>query len=88
MRFMMMVKHAENQGPPPKGFMEVMAKIGEEAVKAGTMVDKRRASRDCREHARPAFQGTDQRHRWAFHRGQGSCRRVCDSGVQVEKRGA
>jgi hypothetical protein len=38
MRFMMMVKHAENQGPPPKGFMEVMAKLGEEAVKAGTMV--------------------------------------------------
>ena len=38
MRFMMLVKHAENQGPPPKGFMEVMAKLGEEAVKAGTMV--------------------------------------------------
>ena len=34
----MMVKHAENQGPPPKGFMEVMAKLSEEAVKAGTMV--------------------------------------------------
>ena len=38
MRFMMMVKHAENQGPPPPGFMEVMAKLGEDAVKAGTMV--------------------------------------------------
>ena len=38
MRFMMLVKQAENQGPPPKGFMEVMAKLGEEAVKAGTMV--------------------------------------------------
>jgi hypothetical protein len=38
MRFMMMVKHSENQGPPPAGFMEVMAKLGEEAVKAGTMV--------------------------------------------------
>src|SRR5260370_2127427 len=37
MRFMMMVKHSENQGPPPKGFMDVMAKLGEEAVKAGTM---------------------------------------------------
>jgi len=33
-RFMMMVKHSENQGPPPKGFMDVMAKLGEEAVKA------------------------------------------------------
>jgi hypothetical protein len=38
MRFMMLLKHAENSGPPPKGFMDVMAKIGEEAVKAGTMV--------------------------------------------------
>jgi hypothetical protein len=38
MRFMMLLKHSENSGPPPKGFMEVMAKLGEEAVKAGTMV--------------------------------------------------
>jgi hypothetical protein len=38
MRFMMMVKSAENKGAPPKGFMEEMAKLGEEAVKAGTMV--------------------------------------------------
>jgi hypothetical protein len=38
MRFMMMVKHAENQGPPPEGFMDVMAKLGEDAVKAGTLV--------------------------------------------------
>ena len=38
MRFMMMVKSAENRGAPPKGFMDVMAKLGEEAVKAGTMV--------------------------------------------------
>src|SRR5258708_36230610 len=38
MRFMMMVKHSENQGPPPKGLMDAMAKLGEEAVKAGTMV--------------------------------------------------
>jgi len=38
MRFLMMVKHAENSGPPPKGFMDEMAKLGEEAVKAGTMV--------------------------------------------------
>jgi hypothetical protein len=38
MRFMMLVKHAENYGSSSKGFMEVMAKLGEEAVKAGTMV--------------------------------------------------
>jgi hypothetical protein len=39
MRFMMLVKHAEKlSGTPPKGFMDEMAKLGEEAVKAGTMV--------------------------------------------------
>jgi hypothetical protein len=38
MRFMMLVKQAQNSGPPPKGFMDEMAKLGEEAVKAGTMV--------------------------------------------------
>ena len=38
MRFMMLVKHAENSGPPPKELMEAMAKLSEEAVKAGTMV--------------------------------------------------
>ena len=35
---MMMVKHAENSGPPPKELMDAMAKLNEEAVKAGTMV--------------------------------------------------
>jgi len=39
MRFMMLVKHAENQGPPPKGFMEEMDKLHAEAVKAGTIRD-------------------------------------------------
>src|SRR5712692_4310867 len=38
MRFMMIVKHAENQGPPPKQLMDAIAKLGEEAVKAGTML--------------------------------------------------
>ncbi|HEV3237137.1 MAG TPA: YciI family protein [Gemmataceae bacterium] len=38
MRFMMLVKSAENKGPPPKGLMDAMAQIAEEAVKAGTMV--------------------------------------------------
>jgi hypothetical protein len=38
MRFMMMVKHAENPVPPPKELMDAMAKLGEEAVKNGTMV--------------------------------------------------
>ena len=38
MQFMMMVKSAENKGVPPREFMDAMAKLGEEAVKAGTMV--------------------------------------------------
>ena len=38
MRFMMFVKHAENSGPPPKALMDAIASLGEEAVKAGTML--------------------------------------------------
>lgn len=38
MRYMMIVKHAENQGPPPKSLMEAIAKLGEEATKNGTML--------------------------------------------------
>jgi len=38
MRFMMLVKHAENSGVPPKELMDAIAKLSEEAVKAGTML--------------------------------------------------
>jgi hypothetical protein len=38
MRFMMLVKHAENSGPPPKELMDAIAILSEEAVKAGTML--------------------------------------------------
>ena len=40
MRFMMLVKHGEgkNSGPPPKALMDAMERIGQEAVKNGTMV--------------------------------------------------
>jgi len=38
MKFMMIVKHAEKQGPPPKGLMDAIAKLSEEAVKSGTML--------------------------------------------------
>lgn len=38
MRFMMIVKHAEKQGPPPKPLMDAIAKLAEEEVKAGTML--------------------------------------------------
>jgi hypothetical protein len=35
MRFMMMVKHAEQQGPPPKELMDAIARLTEEDTKAG-----------------------------------------------------
>jgi hypothetical protein len=38
MRFMMIVKHAENQGPPPKALMDAIARLAEDEVKAGTML--------------------------------------------------
>ena len=38
MRFMMMVKHGEPCGPPPKALMDAMDHISQEAVKNGTMV--------------------------------------------------
>jgi hypothetical protein len=37
MKFMMLVKHAENQGPPPKELLDAMAILSEEAVKDGSM---------------------------------------------------
>ena len=38
MRFLTMVRSAENAGPPPKELMEAIAKLGEECVKNGTMI--------------------------------------------------
>jgi hypothetical protein len=38
MRFMMIVKHAEKQGPPPKALMDEIAKLAEEETKTGVMV--------------------------------------------------
>ncbi|MCU1304074.1 MAG: YCII--like protein [Candidatus Sulfotelmatobacter sp.] len=37
MRFLMMVKHAENSPPPPQELMDAMAILTEEAIKAGTI---------------------------------------------------
>ena len=39
MRFMMIVKSAENSGPPPKAMIDAMAKIAEEATKSGEMIE-------------------------------------------------
>ena len=38
MKFMMIVKHAEKQGPPPKPLMDAIAKLAEDEAKAGTML--------------------------------------------------
>jgi hypothetical protein len=38
MRFMMIVKHTEKQGPPPKSLMDAIAKAAEEETKAGTLL--------------------------------------------------
>jgi hypothetical protein len=38
MKFMMLVKHGENQGPPPKELMDAIAILSEEAVREGTML--------------------------------------------------
>jgi hypothetical protein len=38
MKFMMLVKAAENSGPPPKELMDAMAVLSQEAVQAGTML--------------------------------------------------
>ena len=38
MRFMMIVKHAEKQGPPPQALMDAITKLVDEEAKAGTMI--------------------------------------------------
>jgi hypothetical protein len=38
MRFMMLVKSAENSGPPPRALMDAIGKQAEEATKAGRML--------------------------------------------------
>ena len=39
MRFMMLVKSAENSGPPPKGLMDAIAKLAEGATQTGAMIE-------------------------------------------------
>src|SRR6185295_10966390 len=39
MRFMMLVKHAENSAPPPKELMDAMEKLAAEAIKSGAMLE-------------------------------------------------
>ncbi len=38
MQFMMIVKHTENQGPPPKALMDAIAKLAAEESTTGTML--------------------------------------------------
>ena len=39
MRYLTMVSGPENAGPPPQALMDAIAKLGEEATKAGVMVE-------------------------------------------------
>lgn len=39
MKFMMLVKSAENSGRPPQELMDAIGKLGAEAVKSGTMIE-------------------------------------------------
>lgn len=38
MKFMMIVKHAENQGPPPRELMEAIGNLAQEDANSGTML--------------------------------------------------
>jgi hypothetical protein len=38
MKYMMIVKHAENQGPPPKTLMDAISILMEEEVRSGKML--------------------------------------------------
>ena len=38
MKFMMIVKHSEKQGPPPKELMDAIAILAQEEAKTGTML--------------------------------------------------
>ena len=39
MRFMTLVRHAENPGPPPPALMEAIAKLSEDASQRGKMLE-------------------------------------------------
>jgi len=39
MRFLIMVKGKENVGPPPNALMGAIARLGEEATKAGVLIE-------------------------------------------------
>jgi hypothetical protein len=39
MRFMMLVKSAENSGPPPKELMDAIAKLATESVNKGALIE-------------------------------------------------
>ena len=38
MKFMMIVKHSEKQGPPPQALMDAIAKLAEEDAKSGKLL--------------------------------------------------
>src|ERR1700739_1203286 len=72
MRFMMLVKHAQElSGPPPKALMDAIDKLGEEAKGANTMV---------------VSVGLAQHYRRPVHGSQGNHRRLCDLRSEIQGR--
>ena len=48
MKYMTMVSSAESYGPPPAGLIEAIMKLGEEAAKAGVLVEQGGLHRSAR----------------------------------------
>ena len=77
MRFMMLVKHPENQGNPPKALMDAITKIAEEAAKKGNMLGSGGLAPTAQSVRVRVSGGQVTRDRRAVHRGQRSGRRIC-----------
>ncbi len=76
MQFMMIVKHGEKQGPPPKELIDAITKMSQEAASAGTMRGSGGLCSDRERRPSPAFGRQTDSDRRSLHRGQRSRRRV------------
>jgi len=67
MRFMMIVKQAQENGFPPKELIDAINKLSEEAVRAGTMLSNGGLTHSA-QGARAALWRKGHSQRWALHR--------------------
>ena len=72
MKFMTMVRMKEGQGFPPQELFEGIAALGEEATRAGVMVDMGGLDADRGRRRSAAARRPDRDHRRSVRRGQGS----------------